>query len=211
MSDHKTSRSVTIRNRVAIQVRGGKYAAQFCTFHGLPDGKEHIAVAFGDAPGEAPLVRVHSECLTGDIFGSQLCDCGPQLGEAIDRLAQAGGYLIYLRQEGRGIGLYAKLDSYKLQHEGLDTFEANQRLNFPDDLRDYESAALMLQTLGCSSVRLLSNNPDKAVQLERYGVRVVERVRTGTFATPHNLRYLRAKAQKARHTLEVVSGGDFPR
>jgi GTP cyclohydrolase II len=126
---------VSIRNQVPIQVRNGKYAGQFYTFHGLPDGKEHIAIAFGEAPGRTPLVRVHSECLTGDIFGSQLCDCGQQLSEAMDRLTEDGGYLIYLRQEGRGIGLYAKLDSYKLQHEGLDTFEANHRLNFPSDLR----------------------------------------------------------------------------
>jgi GTP cyclohydrolase II len=199
---------VAIRNRVLIQVRNGKYAAQFYTFHGLPDGKEHIALAFSEVPDATPLVRVHSECLTGDIFGSQLCDCGPQLGEAMDRLASAGGYLLYLRQEGRGIGLYAKLDSYKLQRDGLDTFEANQRLNFPEDLRDYRAAALMLQALGCNSVRLLSNNPDKATQLERYGVRVVERVRTGTFSNPHNLRYLRAKVQKARHTLDDISCGD---
>jgi GTP cyclohydrolase II len=200
---------VSIRNQVPIQVRNGKYAGQFYTFHGLPDGKEHIAIAFGEAPGRTPLVRVHSECLTGDIFGSQLCDCGQQLSEAMDRLTEDGGYLIYLRQEGRGIGLYAKLDSYKLQHEGLDTFEANHRLNFPSDLRDYQVAALMLQALGCTNVRLLSNNPDKATQLERYGVRIAERVRTGLFATPHNLRYLRAKAQKAHHVLDGIPLGDF--
>ncbi len=200
---------VGIRNRVPIQLRNGKCTTLFYTFHGLPDGKEHIAVAFGEVSGATPLVRVHSECLTGDIFGSQLCDCGSQLDEAMDLLTEVGGYLIYLRQEGRGIGLYAKLDSYKLQHEGLDTFEANQRLNFPADMRDYQVAALMLQTLGCTKIRLLSNNPDKAAQLERYGVRVVESVRTGLFATPHNLRYLRAKAQKTHHLLDGIPFGDY--
>jgi GTP cyclohydrolase II len=166
--------------------------------------KEHIAIAFGNKQDSPPLVRVHSECLTGDIFGSLLCDCGPQLNEAVDRLAAEGGYLIYLRQEGRGIGLYAKLDCYELQKHGVDTFEANRRLNFPDDLRDYRSAALMLRALDCCVIRLLSNNPDKAFQLERNGITVRERVKTGIFTTPHNLNYLFAKAQKTGHTLHDI-------
>ena len=146
------------------------------TFDGLVDGKEHLALGLGDwqrslaraaVGGRAPLVRPHSECLTGDVFGSQRCDCGPQLREAVERITDAGGLLLYLRQEGRGIGLYAKLDAYALQDAGLDTYEANVALGHGEDERDYTAAAQMLLALGADRIRLLSNNPDKAEQLGR--------------------------------------------
>ena len=125
------------------------------TFPGLADGKEHLALGLGDpdAARGAPLVRPHSECLTGDVFGSARCDCGPQLREAVERITEAGGYLLYLRQEGRGIGLYAKLDAYALQDAGLDTYEANLALGHGEDERDYTAAAQMLRPSGVDRIR----------------------------------------------------------
>ena len=167
--------------------------ARVFTFDGLVDGREHLALGLGDwagaldrhaAGGTPPLVRPHSECLTGDVFGSQRCDCGPQLREAVERIAEAGGFLLYLRQEGRGIGLYAKLDAYALQDAGLDTYEANVALGRGEDERDYTAAAQMLAALGVPRVALLSNNPDKAEQLTRLGVTVAERVPTGRVPVP---------------------------
>ena len=155
-----------------------------------------------------PLVRPHSECLTGDVFGSQRCDCGPQLREAVERVARSGGYLLYLRQEGRGIGLYAKLDAYALQDAGLDTYEANLALGHREDERCYLVAAQMLQALGVSRVSLLSNNPDKARQLRRFGVAVTSVVPTGVHLSATNARYLATKAGRGAHTLDVpVSAG----
>ncbi|MEZ0067153.1 GTP cyclohydrolase II [Streptacidiphilus sp. MAP12-20] len=187
----------TVRTRVRVPLRfGDGYSvdAELATFHGLADGLEHLAVVLGDPdPAETPLVRLHSECLTGDVFGSARCDCGPQLREAVERIAARGGYLLYLRQEGRGIGLYNKLDAYALQEQGLDTYAANAALGLPEDGRDYTAAAQMLTALGVGSLDLLSNNPDKAAQLRDLGVPIRDRVPTGVHATPHNLRYLRAK------------------
>jgi GTP cyclohydrolase II len=185
------------------------------TFTGLVDGQEHLALGLGDwqralrraaAGGPAPLVRPHSECLTGDVFGSQRCDCGPQLREAAERITDAGGLLLYLRQEGRGIGLYAKLDAYALQEAGMDTYEANVALGRGEDERDYAAAAQMLFALGVDRIRLLSNNPDKNDQLERYGVAVTERVQTGTHVSPSNVRYLATKASHTAHTLALPFG-----
>jgi GTP cyclohydrolase II len=143
-------------------------------------------------------VRVHSECLTGDVLGSRRCDCGPQLHDSLDLLDAAGGYLLYLRQEGRGIGLYAKLDAYTLQDTGLDTFDANLALGFPEDARDYTVAAQMLAALGVREVRLLTNNPDKTAQLTRLGVRVAEQVPMTVHVTPANRGYLAAKEARNR-------------
>jgi GTP cyclohydrolase II len=189
----------TIRTRVRVPLRfGDGYGvdSELVTFHGLADGQEHLAVVLGDPDAATtPLVRLHSECLTGDVFGSARCDCGPQLREAVERIAQRGGYLLYLRQEGRGIGLYNKLDAYALQDQGYDTYEANSALGLPEDGRDYTAAAQMLAALGVDSVDLLSNNPDKAAQLRELGMPIRDRVPTGVHATPHNLHYLRAKVR----------------
>jgi GTP cyclohydrolase II len=178
--------------------------SELVTFHGLVDGQEHIAVVLGKPhAAETPLVRLHSECLTGDVFGSARCDCGPQLREAVERIAERGGYLLYLRQEGRGIGLYNKLDAYALQDQGRDTYAANVELGFPEDCRDYTAAAQMLGALGVGSIDLLSNNPDKAGQLSDLGVPIRERVPTGVHATAQNLRYLRAKVERTQHTIAL--------
>lgn len=199
-----------IRTRVTVPLRfGDGYAveAEMMTFRGLVDGREHLALALGTpAPGSAPLVRLHSECLTGDVFGSARCDCGPQLREAVERIAATGGYLLYLRQEGRGIGLYNKLDAYALQDQGLDTYEANAALGLPEDARDYSAAAQMLTALGAHSLDLLSNNPDKAAQLTTLGIHVKDRVRTGVHVTDDNLRYLQAKAAHTHHTIDLDLG-----
>ncbi|MEU9285942.1 GTP cyclohydrolase II [Streptomyces sp. NPDC048275] len=197
--------TATVRTRVAVPLHfGDGYSvdADLVTFHGLADGKEHLAVVLGE-PGATPLVRLHSECLTGDVFGSARCDCGPQLREAVERIAERGGVLLYLRQEGRGIGLYNKLDAYALQDQGLDTYAANAALGLPEDGRDYTAAAQMLQALGIDDLDLLSNNPDKADQLRDLGVTVSHRVPTGVFTTAHNVHYLRAKVLQTQHTLPL--------
>ncbi|WP_060884136.1 GTP cyclohydrolase II [Streptomyces caniscabiei] len=199
--------AATPRARVRVPLRfqdGYGVDAEMVTFHDLVDGREHLAIVLGDpAPGTAPLVRLHSECLTGDVFGSARCDCGPQLREAVERIADRGGVLLYLRQEGRGIGLYNKLDAYALQDQGLDTYEANAALGLPEDARDYTAAAQMLGALGIDELDLLSNNPDKARQLRDLGVAVRDRVPTGVFTTAHNVRYLRAKVLQTQHTLPL--------
>jgi GTP cyclohydrolase II len=150
------------------------------------------------------MVRLHSECLTGDVLGSERCDCGPQLHEALSAIAEEGGYLLYLRQEGRGIGLYAKLEAYRLQDAGLDTFAANRALGHPDDGRDYTVAAQMLTALGVSKIRILSNNPDKVAQLERDGITVEQRLSTGVHLTSTNHAYLAAKVLLQSHSLDLV-------
>ena len=204
----------TIRTQVSLPLRfadGYVTEARVFSFDGLVDGREHLTFALGDraaavARGQTravPLVRPHSECLTGDVFGSQRCDCGPQLREAVQRIADSGGYLLYLRQEGRGIGLYAKLDAYALQDTGLDTYEANVALGHGEDERSYLAAAQMLQALGVSSVALLSNNPDKARQLRRCGVTVAEQVPTGVHVSAANGRYLATKARRGAHTFDL--------
>jgi GTP cyclohydrolase II len=206
----------TIRAQLTLPLRfpdGFTTAARIFSFHGLVDGREHVALGLGDysTPGSSgrngsgpPLVRVHSECLTGDVLGSQRCDCGPQLAEAVKRITVAGGYLLYLRQEGRGIGLYAKLDAYTLQDSGLDTYEANTALGYAADDRDYTVAAQMLDALGIREMALLGNNPDKADQLSRLGVRVTERVPTAVHLSTTNARYLATKAHRGAHNSLVV-------
>ena len=205
----------TVRQQVTVPLRfadGYATTARVMTFDGLVDGQEHLALGLGDwqraltksaAGGRAPLVRPHSECLTGDVFGSQRCDCGPQLREAAERIAEQGGFLLYLRQEGRGIGLYAKLDAYALQDAGLDTYEANVALGRGEDERDYTAAAQMLYAVGAPRIRLLSNNPDKCVQLDALGIEVTQRIPTGVHVSAANVRYLRAKASHTSHTIEL--------
>jgi GTP cyclohydrolase II len=204
----------TIRTQVSVPLRfadGYTTPARVFSFDGLADGQEHLAFGLGDRAaavtsaerGRVPLVRPHSECLTGDVFGSQRCDCGAQLREAVERIAASGGFLLYLRQEGRGIGLYAKLDAYALQDGGLDTYEANLALGHREDERCYLVAAQMLEALGVGRVALLSNNPDKARQLRRFGVTVTALVATGVHVSASNARYLATKARRGAHTLDV--------
>lgn len=172
------------------------------------DGSEHVALVHGDisdASDEAPvLVRVHSECLTGDVFGSQRCDCGPQLDESLARIVAEGrGVVVYLRgHEGRGIGLVAKLQAYQLQDGGRDTVDANLDLGLPADARHYGTATQILRDLGISSVRLLTNNPEKTSNLEEYGVRVTERVPLAPRPNDHNIAYLRTKRDRMGHQLD---------
>lgn len=175
---------------------------QIVAFRALDDGQEHVALVVGAFGGKPPLVRLHSECLTGDVFGSLKCDCGPQLKEALHIIGKAGGgVLLYLRQEGRGIGLINKVRAYSLQDRGLDTVDANRRLGFADDERDYGHAAAMLRALGIDEVRLLTNNPDKVKGLEAAGIQVVERVAHQMPANPHNADYLTTKRKRSGHLL----------
>jgi 3,4-dihydroxy 2-butanone 4-phosphate synthase/GTP cyclohydrolase II len=168
------------------------------------DDSEHIALVHGDlGEGEDVLTRVHSECLTGDVFGSRRCDCGPQLEEALERIVEEGrGVVVYLRgHEGRGIGLVAKLQAYQLQDGGRDTVDANLDLGLPADARHYGAATQILRDLGVRSVRLLTNNPAKTTGLEEYGVAVTERVRLTPRPNDHNLAYLLTKRDRMGHDL----------
>jgi GTP cyclohydrolase II len=198
-------RRATIRQQVVVTLRLGHFVtpARVISFHGLADGREHLAIALGE-PGRVPLVRPHSECLTGDVLGSERCDCGPQLREAVERIASAGGYLLYLRQEGRGIGLYAKLDAYALQDQGLDTYDANLALGHDPDERDYTVAAQMLEALGVTTIALLSNNPDKRRQLADNGIEIAEEVPTEVHRSDSNARYLSTKTLRGGHNLRDV-------
>ncbi|MFZ4683677.1 MAG: bifunctional 3,4-dihydroxy-2-butanone-4-phosphate synthase/GTP cyclohydrolase II [Terrimicrobiaceae bacterium] len=172
-------------------------------FRSTVDDRHHIALVKGRVGPEKPvLVRVHSECLTGDVFGSKRCDCGSQLHQALKQIEQAGsGVLVYMRQEGRGIGLGPKIHAYKLQEQGLDTVEANERLGFPMDLRDYGLGAQILADLGVKKIRLLTNNPRKVVGLEGYGLEIVEQLPIRSVANAHNAKYLATKKKKMGHML----------
>jgi GTP cyclohydrolase II len=200
-----TVRAAAIRRRIQIPLRfGDDYStmATVVSFTGLTDAEQHVALELGrPAAAGLPLVRLHSECLTGDVFGSLRCDCGPQLREAVERITEHGGYVLYLRQEGRGIGLYDKLDAYALQDRGLDTYDANLALGHRADERDYTSAAQMLHALGASRIELLSNNPDKGAQLARLGITIARRVPTTLHLTEANAAYLATKARRGGHNL----------
>ncbi len=175
------------------------------------DDREHVAFVYGDlADGEDVLVRVHSECLTGDVFGSLRCDCGPQLNAALAAVAQEGrGVVLYIRgHEGRGIGLLHKLQAYQLQDAGVDTVDANLDLGLPADARDYGTGAQILVDLGVHSMRLLTNNPAKRAGLEGYGLRITGRVGLPTHVTPENIGYLRTKRDRMGHILDIVDPGD---
>ena len=167
------------------------------------DGKHHLALVRGEVAGKSKvLVRVHSECLTGDVFGSRRCDCGPQLHQAMKQVAEAGcGVVVYMRQEGRGIGLAPKIQAYKLQEQGYDTVEANEKLGYGMDLREYGLGAQILCDLGLKTIRLLTNNPKKLIGLEGYGLKIVEQVPIRVKANPHNEKYLKAKREKMGHLL----------
>ncbi len=178
---------------------------QLCLYHNNRDDKEHLTLVMGEPTGAAEvLVRVHSECFTGDVLGSQRCDCGEQLHRAMRLIAEAGaGLIIYLRQEGRGIGLLNKLHAYNLQDQGYDTVDANLRLGHQADERDYTVAALILQDWGIRSIRLLTNNPSKIESLRQLGIDVTARVPLQSSVTPDNAEYLRTKVARMRHLLTL--------
>jgi 3,4-dihydroxy 2-butanone 4-phosphate synthase/GTP cyclohydrolase II len=167
------------------------------------DGQHHLALVRGEIAGQKNvLVRVHSECLTGDVFGSRRCDCGPQLHQAMRQVAESGrGVILYMRQEGRGIGLAPKIKAYKLQEQGYDTVEANAKLGYGMDLREYGLGAQILVDLGLKTIRLLTNNPKKVVGLEGYGLKIVEQVPIRVKPNPYNERYLKTKREKLGHLL----------
>lgn len=187
---------IVARARLPIEEVG---IAQIVVFRETPSGDEHVALLLGEWGGRPPLVRLHSECLTGDVFASLKCDCGPQLRAALALIADAGGILLYLRQEGRGIGLANKIRAYALQDRGLDTVEANRRLGFADDARDYGAAAAMLRALKVDEVQLLTNNPAKVAGLEAANVRVTQRVAHHLPTNPHNAEYVATKKARSGH------------
>ena len=189
-----------------------KLPTAYGTFDLIPfrqksNGLEHIALIKGEWTKDEPVcVRVHSSCVTGDIFGSMRCDCGEQLHEAMRKIDKAGkGVIVYMNQEGRGIGLFNKIKAYKLQEEGMDTVEANVELGFKDDERDYGVGASILRELGLGKIRLLTNNPIKRKGLEAYGLEIVENIPLEIEPNEHNKFYLETKRQKMGHTLELVN------
>ena len=174
-------------------------------FHESETGLDHVALTLGEMSGPDPvLIRVHSECLTGDAFGSLRCDCGPQLDAALSQISAKGwGAVLYLRQEGRGIGLHAKIQAYHLQDKGADTLDANLLLGLPADARNYRIASTMLKSLGVEEVCLLSNNPDKVEQLEKHGIIVSQRMPLIVGVGEENMDYLQTKADRMGHNIEL--------
>ncbi len=198
---HQDASRLTLATRARLPVDGAE-DAEIVAFRSPDAADDHVALLIGQPDGRPPLVRLHSECLTGDVLGSLKCDCGPQLHAAIAAIAASGwGILLYLRQEGRGIGLVNKLRAYALQDQGFDTVDANTRLGFAVDSRDFGVAATMLTLLAQDRVRLLTNNPAKVAGLERAGIAVVERVPHRLPPNPHNERYLATKRDRTGHQL----------
>jgi 3,4-dihydroxy 2-butanone 4-phosphate synthase/GTP cyclohydrolase II len=200
---HRQSREklVVKEQEVAMPTRFGEFRLHL--YRSVVDGQHHAALTMGALTGKKDaLVRVHSECLTGDVFGSLRCDCGHQLEDALKRIAVEGtGVLIYMRQEGRGIGFANKIHAYALQEHGLDTVEANEKLGFKADLREYGIGAQILVDLGVHGIRLLTNNPKKVIGLEGFGLKIVEQIPIRSEPTPHNRRYLETKKKKLGHAL----------
>lgn len=206
LADWKDARHLAIASRARLPVAAAEQA-EIVAFRSADDLREHVALVIGRQQAERPpLVRLHSECLTGDVLGSLKCDCGPQLDAALEAMAEearAGGWgvLLYLRQEGRGIGLINKLRAYQLQDQGFDTVDANTRLGLPNEARDFPIAARMLQLLGVGAIRLMTNNPAKVEALGGAGVEIAERVPHELPANPHNARYLATKRDRSGHLL----------
>ena len=197
-----------IRARVDLKIgQLSDIPVEILSFNDLSPSAEHVALIFkkADSTQSTPLVRMHSECLTGDVFHSSRCDCGEQLDETIEKMSQEGGILLYLRQEGRGIGLYNKLDAYELQSKGMNTYEANNHLGFDDDLRDFTDAANMLLALGVNSIKLITNNPKKVADLEKLGICITDVVGTKVYFKQGNENYLKAKALHGKHKLNIDS------
>jgi GTP cyclohydrolase II len=204
VADYATNAAAQLKIVTTAHVPlAGAETAQVAAFRPSDGGPEHLAILIGDPRPPGPvLVRIHSECFTGDLLASLKCDCGDQLRGAIEAIAKSGsGVLLYLSQEGRGIGLMNKLRAYRLQDQGFDTMEANQRLGFADDERQFLAAAVMLKALGFDAVRLLTNNPEKAAALARHGIKVAERVPHSFPSNPHNAHYLATKRSKGGHHL----------
>jgi GTP cyclohydrolase II len=194
-----------VKRAVCARVPTAAGEFQLCLYTNEIDDKEHLAFINGDVEdGTSVLVRIHSECFTGDVLGSQRCDCGEQLHRALELIALEGrGVIVYLRQEGRGIGLAEKLRAYNLQDTGLDTVDANLALGHPVDERDYGMAAAILKDLGIKSVRLITNNPQKITEMEARGIEVVDRIATLPTVYPDNATYLLTKAQRMNHLLNL--------
>lgn len=196
----RTEKQIRLIEQVSLPTDHGDFDCYL--YESLLDGKQHLALVRGKISPDTPtLIRVHSECLTGDVFASRRCDCGNQLHQSMQQIAQEGGILVYLRQEGRGIGLAAKIQAYKLQEQGLDTVEANIQLGYPADLRDYGLGAQILQDLGAKQLRILTNNPRKVVGLEGFGLQITERVPLRIQPHQDNCHYLNTKKQKLNHDL----------
>lgn len=206
LADWKDPRHLSIASRARLPVSVCE-SAEIVAFRARDDLREHVALVLGrQSADRVPLVRLHSECLTGDVLGSLKCDCGPQLDAALAAMADEAnkggwGVLLYLRQEGRGIGLVNKLRAYQLQDQGFDTVDANQRLGLPNEARDFPVAARMLELLGVKGIRLMTNNPAKVETLQAVGVNVIERVAHALPANPHNERYLATKRDRSGHLL----------
>jgi 3,4-dihydroxy 2-butanone 4-phosphate synthase / GTP cyclohydrolase II len=201
--EHRRTREKLVEREEVVKLPTDYGEFELVLYRSKVDGQHHLALVHGDVTGRANvLVRVHSECLTGDVFGSRRCDCGPQLHQAMRQVAEDGrGVIVYMRQEGRGIGLAPKIKAYKLQEQGYDTVEANKKLGYEMDLREYGLGAQILVDLGLKTIRLLTNNPKKIVGLEGYGLEVVEQVPIKIKPNPHNERYLKTKRKKMGHLL----------
>ncbi len=192
-------RLVKLVEKINLPTAHGEFT--MCLYESLVDSSEHVALVKGEVKDKPVLVRVHSECLTGDVFLSRRCDCGNQLNQALEVISKEGGILLYMRQEGRGIGLKNKIRAYGLQDKGADTVEANELLGFSADLRDYGIGAQMLVDLGVKKIKLLTNNPKKVIGLEGYGLEIVERVPIAIESCSHNQQYLMTKKKKLDHIL----------
>lgn len=199
--DHEEELQVDHFATANLPTRFGQF--RIVAFKNNRDGKDHVALVHGDVRGRTAVpTRIHSECLTGDVFGSLKCDCGEQLERALEEIqASDAGILLYMRQEGRGIGLANKVKAYSLQDAGLDTVEANLHLGFDDDMRDYDIAARMLEILGPRSIELITNNPSKVAGLVDNGIEVVQRTSIRILPNPHNVHYLETKKRKSGHLL----------
>jgi GTP cyclohydrolase II len=201
IADYESPDRLAITARAHLPVAAYE-KAEIVAFRTPDAAQDHVALVIGQPDGNPPLVRLHSECLTGDVLGSLKCDCGPQLQAALHLMAQAGwGVLLYMRQEGRGIGLVNKLRAYALQDQGFDTVDANTRLGFAVDARNFKLAGRMLQLLGQDRIRLLTNNPEKVARMEEAGIDVVERVPHALPPNPHNIQYLNTKRDRTGHRL----------